>query len=848
MAAKIEGAGGTTASFSNTPQAVNDVFALNEDTLDIFSAGAGHTSVFKLDVMGNDLGGNAKSLYSIDDGVSAPVSTTSKSAPAGPVDLTQADLLSSGVSDWEDAGQGILIRIDNGKIDVDITGYLAAHGWSSINAIPAGTVISESFTYAIKLGNGTLSWATASFTIAGTNDAAVITGATSGHAYEAGGTNNGTGGANASGDLNSTDVDGTNDAWTAVTTATASDNGYGKFTVGSDGQWTYVVEQGNATVQALKATESLTDTFTVYTQDGTAQQVTVTIHGANDVPVLTGTQASLGGGTEDQTYSISSADLLAGFTDVEGDTLSVSGLTADNGTLQNNGDGTWTFTPDANFNGSVSLSYNVIDGQGGSVAATQTFGIAAVNDVPVANADSLAATEDTAATYSAAQLTGNDTDIEGSPLTIASVTSGSGGTAVLNGDGTVTFTPNANYNGPADFTYTVSDGTDESAPATASISVAAVNDAASIGGALSGSITEDAIPNTVSGTATATDVDNPNNTFQVESGNATHGTFSVAANGTWTYALNNADSTVDALNNGNTLPDSFTIHSADGTAQTVSITINGHTDAPPDTQGPTGTNFILNAAAISQAEKGTQLDANTIIGTFVQTGDPNSTVFHYALGGADAGLFTLDTSTGVLSSGVANVAVRATPYALTITAYDQANNAGPVIPVNVYVLGSGADGQTGTSGIDIMFGMNGNDSLNGSGGSDALMGGQNVDELTGGLGADQLVGGSNKDTFVYTSLNDSSAASGIDTIYNFTHGGSSADKIDVSAIDAKPLVGGDQAFTFNGTTATANGIWYTESGGNTTVHFDTNGSAASDEMTIVIVGTGLGLDAGDFSL
>ena len=43
-------------------------------------------------------------------------------------------------------------------------------------------------------------------------------------------------------------------------------------------------------------------------------------------------------------------------------------------------------------------------------------------------------------------------------LTIASVTSGAGGTAVLNADGTVTFTPNANFNGAADFTYTVTDG------------------------------------------------------------------------------------------------------------------------------------------------------------------------------------------------------------------------------------------------------------------------------------------------------------------------------------------------------------------------------------------------------
>ncbi|WP_189636784.1 cadherin-like domain-containing protein, partial [Rhizobium phaseoli] len=63
--------------------------------------------------------------------------------------------------------------------------------------------------------------------------------------------------------------------------------------------------------------------------------------------------------------------------------LSVAGLTANHGALVNNNNGTWTFTPDANYNGAVSLSYSVIDGNGGSVPATQSFTLAAVNDAPV---------------------------------------------------------------------------------------------------------------------------------------------------------------------------------------------------------------------------------------------------------------------------------------------------------------------------------------------------------------------------------------------------------------------------------------------------------------------------------
>src|SRR6185369_1285378 len=115
----------------------------------------------------------------------------------------------------------------------------------------------------------------------------------------------------------------------------------------------------------------------------------------------------------------------------------------------------------------------------GSLTDAKTFDLTInpVNDAPVAVADTLAATEDTPVTYTAAQLLGNDTDVDGPALSIASVTSGTGGTAVLNLDGSVTFTPNANFNGPASFTYTATDGALASNSATVTVNVAAVNDA-----------------------------------------------------------------------------------------------------------------------------------------------------------------------------------------------------------------------------------------------------------------------------------------------------------------------------------------------------------------------------------
>ncbi|TIT30203.1 MAG: hypothetical protein E5W65_32485, partial [Mesorhizobium sp.] len=89
----------------------------------------------------------------------------------------------------------------------------------------------------------------------------------------------------ASGDLNDTDVDNTPDSWQAVAAGTATSGGLGTYQLGADGQWTYTLDNGNATVQALNVGQSTTDTFTALTADGTAQVVTVTIHGTNDAAV-----------------------------------------------------------------------------------------------------------------------------------------------------------------------------------------------------------------------------------------------------------------------------------------------------------------------------------------------------------------------------------------------------------------------------------------------------------------------------------------------------------------------------------------------------------------------------------
>jgi VCBS repeat-containing protein len=151
--------------------------------------------------MANDLGGKAKKLFSIDDGNGNAVN---------PTDLLNADGLVNGISAWELTGAGNYIRINNGKLELMLAGSLSGLGATSVNALGAGDHIHDEFVYAIRLGNGTLSWAHVTFDLQGENDAATIS-VTAGGDYdvtEAGGVANGTADdPNASGDLDVSDVD-----------------------------------------------------------------------------------------------------------------------------------------------------------------------------------------------------------------------------------------------------------------------------------------------------------------------------------------------------------------------------------------------------------------------------------------------------------------------------------------------------------------------------------------------------------------------------------------------------------------------------------------------------------------
>jgi hypothetical protein len=125
------------------------------------------------------------------------------------------------------------------------------------------------------------------------------------------------------------------------------------------------------------------------------------------------------------------------------------------GTLTGSGP-RWTYTPAENYFGPDSFVVEATAKQK-SATATVTIDVTAVNDKPVANADSFPAGFDTPLTIAQATLLANDTDVEASALSVVGVTAGTHGTISVSGTDVV-FTPETGYTGSATFTYTVSDG------------------------------------------------------------------------------------------------------------------------------------------------------------------------------------------------------------------------------------------------------------------------------------------------------------------------------------------------------------------------------------------------------
>jgi len=255
---------------------------------------------------------------------------------------------------------------------------------------------------------------------------------------------------------NDNDIDGDNLTIVSVTTpnhgvASAEDGDYVYYTPdpnynGQD-QFSYTITDGSGS----------TDTATVY----------ITITPVNDPPNAIDDYASV---PEDSTNN--QIDVIANDNDIDGDNIDITSVTQPtHGTTTYTADYVY-YTPNTDYTGPDQFTYTISDGQGGTDTATVYITVGGVNDPPNAVADTTTVTEDS--TNNQINVLTNDNDPDGDNLTIVSVTTPNHGVASTDGNYTF-YTPNPNYNGQDQFSYTIIDGNGGTDNALVNITITPIN-------------------------------------------------------------------------------------------------------------------------------------------------------------------------------------------------------------------------------------------------------------------------------------------------------------------------------------------------------------------------------------
>ncbi|WP_295539006.1 Ig-like domain-containing protein [uncultured Pseudacidovorax sp.] len=387
------------------------------------------------------------------------------------------------------------------------------------------------------------------------------------------------------GKVAATDVDGD-----TLTFSKTTDPAHGTVVVNADGSYTYTpTKDFNGK-----------DSFTVTVDDGNGGKavstVFVDVTPVNDAP--TAPNYSL---TTQEDTPISGKVVGS---DVDGDPLAYTkGSDPKNGTVVVNADGTFTYTPGKDYNGSDSFTVTVRDPSGATATSTVTIGVTPMNDAPTVPNYSLTTPEDKPVS---GKVVGSDVD--GDPLSYTKGSDPAHGSVTVNADGTFTYTPAKDYNGSDSFTVTVRDPSGATATSTVTIGIDPVNDNPVLPANYSTTTREDTA---VTGKVVATDVDGDNLSYAKGSDPA-HGKVEVGADGSYTYtpAKDYAGS------------DSFTItvnDGAGGTATTtVNVTIAPVADTPKvvvDVGTPVATQVTVTSQNAGSTDQGFKVTATKLDGT-----------------------------------------------------------------------------------------------------------------------------------------------------------------------------------------------------------------------------------------
>ena len=481
-----------------------------------------------------DYNGNDSFTYTISDGnggsATATVNVTVNAVNDTPVAIDNT------ASVDEDSNVLIDVLTNDNDIDGDSLSIASISNPSNGNAVIQGTQVkytpnanyngSDTFTYTVSDSNGGTATATVNITVNSINDAPVASDDTATVDEDT----------NVLIDVLANDNDVENDTLTIST-------------VGTPANGTTTIENGKVKYTPT-ADYNGNDSFTYTISDGNGGSATatvsITVNSVNDNPIANDDNLTT---NEDTALNgnLSTNDTAS----PDGGNVWSKNSNPAHGNVSVNSNGTFTYTPNANYNGSDHFEYKITDADGSTDSATVNITINPINDAPSATAQSVTTNEDNNKSITLA-----GSDIDGDVLAYSVTQQPTHGT--LSGTSlNLIYTPNVNYNGNDSFKFKVNDGTVDSSEATVSITVTAVNDAPTANDINASTNVNTNINITLAGA----DIDSNNLSYLV-SQNPTNGSVSIT-NNIATY-------TPDANFNGT---DSFTYIVNDGALNSNEATV-----------------------------------------------------------------------------------------------------------------------------------------------------------------------------------------------------------------------------------------------------------------------------------
>ncbi|CUR67891.1 retention module-containing protein [Achromobacter xylosoxidans] len=520
-----------------------------------------------------------------------------------------------------------------GTFTVDQNGkwtYVLDNDSAKVQALTEGQKVTDTITVTVDDGNGGTATQVITVDITGTNDAAVITPSKPGDDK---GTVQEDTTLTANGKLDIVDKDAGQASFKPQTDFQGQ---YGKFSIDANGNWSFKLDNDAKAIQQLGAKEHLTETFTVTSADGTTGKVVITINGTNDAPTISGT--ATGAVKEDGTQTVTGQLAKA---DVDVNDKHTWSLNNDGkgqyGTFTLDQSGKWTYVLDNNSakvqalaegqKATDSITVTVDDGNGGKATQVITIDITGTNDAPTIGGTATGAVKEDGTLVTTGQLTKTDVDTNDTHTwSVNNEGKGQYGTFTVDQNGKWTYTlDNASTKVQAlkegetvtdTIKVTVDDGHGGTAVKEITVTVTGTNDIAKITGQSTGAVIEDKTLVTT-GKLTVSDADAGQSALIAQTNVAgKYGTFSIDANGNWTYTLNNSLKVVQDLPPGAVLKETFEVVSADGTGkQLITVDVIGTNDAPVAADNATsvdaGSSHTFTAAEFNfnDGAEGNQLDS-----------------------------------------------------------------------------------------------------------------------------------------------------------------------------------------------------------------------------------------------